>query len=299
MYWSDWGSIPKIERAGMDGSSRKVIIDRNKTNITWPNGLAIDFYNDRLFWVDAQHHVLASCDFDGENINIVVMHSDVLRFPYDVVVFQDEVFWSDWQGPTLRSVNKFTGEYQDYFDKNLLYFSPYGIAVWQNSTQPLGQNYCEKSECDHIGVATPGRNCSCLRPEGQSVGCADTEFTCMDGACITSSQVNDGIAQCVDGDDEMNTVVCEPGYQQTTNGTCVDIDECKEWTLHKCSQECVNVIGSFLCSCSEGFELSNHTKCKALGSPPLVLYVHDHSIKKFNIPQRKHFIYTDLLIQQL
>jgi hypothetical protein len=41
MFWTDWGEVPKIERAGMNGdpSTRKVIVHEN---IFWPNGLAVD-----------------------------------------------------------------------------------------------------------------------------------------------------------------------------------------------------------------------------------------------------------------
>jgi Low-density lipoprotein receptor repeat class B len=39
MFWSDWGSVPRIERAGMDGSHRAVILQKT---LSWPNGLTID-----------------------------------------------------------------------------------------------------------------------------------------------------------------------------------------------------------------------------------------------------------------
>lgn len=47
MFWSDWGEIPKIEKASMDGnnSARQVII---KDGIYWPNGLAVDYETKRL-----------------------------------------------------------------------------------------------------------------------------------------------------------------------------------------------------------------------------------------------------------
>lgn len=48
MYWSDWGDNGKIERAGMDGSNRNVIL---WDNIRWVNGLTLDYVNKRLFWV--------------------------------------------------------------------------------------------------------------------------------------------------------------------------------------------------------------------------------------------------------
>ena len=51
MYWTDWGEVPKIERAGMDGSDRFVIIN---TEIYWPNGLTLDYEERKLYWADAK-----------------------------------------------------------------------------------------------------------------------------------------------------------------------------------------------------------------------------------------------------
>ncbi|KAI2662129.1 Low-density lipoprotein receptor-related protein 4 [Labeo rohita] len=55
-----WGANPKIERAGMDASNRTVIIS---TNLTWPNGLAIDYSTERLiYWTDWQSKSIQSAD---------------------------------------------------------------------------------------------------------------------------------------------------------------------------------------------------------------------------------------------
>lgn len=64
MYWTDWGSNPKIERAGMDASSRIVIIS---SNLTWPNGLAIDYETKRLYWADAGMKTIEYGNFDGSD----------------------------------------------------------------------------------------------------------------------------------------------------------------------------------------------------------------------------------------
>lgn len=64
MYWTDWGEVAKIERAGMDGSQRRILVEHN---ITWPNGLAIDYQLSRLYWVDASMKRIESCDLDGAN----------------------------------------------------------------------------------------------------------------------------------------------------------------------------------------------------------------------------------------
>ena len=38
MYWTDWGFQHKIEKSGLDGSNRKVLVDYD---LYWPNGLTI------------------------------------------------------------------------------------------------------------------------------------------------------------------------------------------------------------------------------------------------------------------
>lgn len=54
LYWSDWGEQAKLERSGMDGSGRVVLI---QDNLGWPNGLAIDTVGAQLLWADAHTEV--------------------------------------------------------------------------------------------------------------------------------------------------------------------------------------------------------------------------------------------------
>ena len=39
LFYSDWGSNPKIGRLGFDGSDKKDVIT---TDLVWPNGVAVD-----------------------------------------------------------------------------------------------------------------------------------------------------------------------------------------------------------------------------------------------------------------
>lgn len=62
MYWTDWGTKPHIARAGMDGKNPEAFItDR----MHWPNSVALDYSNKRLYWVDAKIHTLESTHLDG------------------------------------------------------------------------------------------------------------------------------------------------------------------------------------------------------------------------------------------
>lgn len=54
MYWTDWGENAKLERSGMDGSGRAVLISNN---LGWPNGLAVDKAGSQLLWADAHTEV--------------------------------------------------------------------------------------------------------------------------------------------------------------------------------------------------------------------------------------------------
>ena len=39
IYWSDWGSHPKIEKANYDGSNRQTIVS---SGLGFPNALSLD-----------------------------------------------------------------------------------------------------------------------------------------------------------------------------------------------------------------------------------------------------------------
>lgn len=51
MYWTDWGENPKIECANLDGRDRHVLVN---TSLGWPNGLALDLQEGKLYWGDAK-----------------------------------------------------------------------------------------------------------------------------------------------------------------------------------------------------------------------------------------------------
>ena len=64
LYWTDWGSISKIERVQLDdglsvAGNRRVIVGNG---LEWPNGLAADAPNDRLYWADAKLDKIETSD---------------------------------------------------------------------------------------------------------------------------------------------------------------------------------------------------------------------------------------------
>lgn len=106
MFWTDWGSNAKIERAGLDGSHREAIVSYD---IEWPNGLTLDLVRRRVFWVDAKLNLISSCDYDGDNRRQILHSTATLRHPFSISVFEDHLYWTDWDSQYIYRANKFNG----------------------------------------------------------------------------------------------------------------------------------------------------------------------------------------------
>ena len=78
LFWTDWGSSPKIESSSLAGENRKTLVS---TNIRWPNDIAVDHISKRLFWIDAYYDKLESADLDGKKRNLLVQ----LKFHQQII----------------------------------------------------------------------------------------------------------------------------------------------------------------------------------------------------------------------
>jgi len=101
MYWTDWGANPKIEQAGMDGSARRSIVTGN---LVWPNGLTIDQATNRLFWVDAKLNTIEVSDLSGGNRRLL-MSSSANIHPYGLAVYENVLYWTDWNTESISRFN--------------------------------------------------------------------------------------------------------------------------------------------------------------------------------------------------
>ena len=54
--------MAKIERSGMDGSRREVVVS---DDLVWPNSLAIDYQRHRLYWTDPALQRIDTALLDG------------------------------------------------------------------------------------------------------------------------------------------------------------------------------------------------------------------------------------------
>ncbi|XP_051792956.1 low-density lipoprotein receptor-related protein 6 isoform X4 [Acanthochromis polyacanthus] len=177
MYWTDWGEIPKIERAGMDGTNRSMIIDKE---IYWPNGLTLDYGQQKLYWADAKHNFIHRCNLDGTSREVVVKGE--LPHPFALTLYEDTLFWTDWNTHSIHSCRKQTGAEQRVVHSDI--FSPMDIHVFSTKRQPDPvSSSCSLNNggCSHLCLLSPVKpfhQCAC--PTG--VQLLEDGRTCRDGA---------------------------------------------------------------------------------------------------------------------
>lgn len=177
LFWTDWGDVPKIERAAMNGdpSTREVIIS---DDIFWPNGLTVDYENELVYWVDGRLKFIAVMDYYGKNRRKVIEQG--LDYPFAVTFFDHRLYWTDWK---TWCVHSYDVRQNQAHPRELLHgeYIPGDIEVWDVKRQPYGSHPCEKNNgnCSHLcllSMIEPGYSCAC--PTG--VKLVDN-LTCAEG----------------------------------------------------------------------------------------------------------------------
>lgn len=91
----------------MDGSNFTQILT-HENDIAWPNALTIDYFTERIYWADAHLDYIASADLEGRHKHIVLSGERVPHV-FALTLFDDELFWTDWNLKAIVKSNKFTG----------------------------------------------------------------------------------------------------------------------------------------------------------------------------------------------
>ncbi|CRL05146.1 CLUMA_CG018156, isoform A [Clunio marinus] len=137
MFWTDWGLHSHIGVAYMDGSEAKVLID----DVAWPNGLALDWPNGRIYWVDAQIQTIESATITGTDRRKVL--AGVVQHPFGLALFEDRLYWSDWETMSIESCDKFTGKNHEILVQGEQIFD---VHIYHKAMMPHQKHACMLSE---------------------------------------------------------------------------------------------------------------------------------------------------------
>jgi hypothetical protein len=179
MYWSDWGNVPKIEVAGMDGSYRQTIV---KSGLGWPNSLALDYEGKQLFWADAQLNRIETSDLLGGHRKTII--SDTPH-PFGLAVYGQYVYWTDWQTRSVSRALSTNGSNEEALQDNIQGLMD--ITAVSKARQ-TGSNPCSKNNggCSYLCLARPSDPSAITRGTPVAVcRCPDN----ADKACVASKEL--------------------------------------------------------------------------------------------------------------
>ncbi|TNN77575.1 Low-density lipoprotein receptor-related protein 2 [Liparis tanakae] len=159
MFWTEIGDVVKIERAGMDGSERRAVVN---SSLGWPGGVAVDAISERVYWTDERLSTIGSATLDGDDIRILQMKE--ITNPFSLSVFNDMLYWCDAKKRVVLAAHKISGKNPKVLLKRP--GQPFAVKVIHPLLQIGIENQCEKMRCSHMCVLSPGPKAVCKCPAG-------------------------------------------------------------------------------------------------------------------------------------
>lgn len=176
----------------------------------WPNGLSIDFENDRLYWCDALLDHIQHANLDGTDIKTI--NSRLIRHPFSLAIHNEWVYITDWRLDAIFRIHKVTGDKEEVITKVDETNRLYGVKVYSRKEQKIDKLhpcYINNGNCEKLCFPVPNKNnelqavCSCAHaekldkdgkkclpdPEAEPVKvCSNSwHFTCDNQRCIPQS----------------------------------------------------------------------------------------------------------------
>ncbi|KAM4732701.1 pro-epidermal growth factor [Anableps anableps] len=262
LFWTDTGVQPVVESATLEGSNRAIIAS---TSLVSPTGLTIDFTDNRLFWCDQKRGLIETAALDGSDRRVLV-ENQVGR-PFDLAVFEDRLWISEWEHQQIRSVHKRTGKKLERIHGSLV--QPASVVVVHPLAKP-GSDACLhlNGGCAQECESSQGfSQCSCLprftlSADGKSCFSVTTsnvsaEFGASETSDLTSLQNKTSHEESIIPTMSNNRKAdfhsdggSEPA--QFTEKMIADQNDC--YLLHcAVNAKCVLDAGNPFCLCQEGF----------------------------------------------
>uniref|UniRef100_A0A6Q2Z9X6 EGF-like domain-containing protein n=1 Tax=Esox lucius TaxID=8010 RepID=A0A6Q2Z9X6_ESOLU len=230
MYWTVIGDHSHIEESAMDGSMRRILLEKN---LRRPTGLAIDYFNQRLYWADPELSEIGSVRLDGSDPLVLLNNG--------IDIFEGYIYGTGLKHEVFR-VHK--------YGKQPVEFLPLGLKKTTNVMishrykQQDAVNPCLRMNCDFMCLLNP-TGATCICPEGKSLvnGSCTVQYpyislcpsSCNGGRCLANEK---GDWRCY----------CWPDF----SGDRCEVNHCTDYCLN--GGTCMgSPLGKPTCRCPVGF----------------------------------------------
>ncbi|XP_014862048.1 PREDICTED: pro-epidermal growth factor isoform X1 [Poecilia mexicana] len=292
LFWTDTGAQPVVESATLEGSSRVIIAS---TGLMSPTGLTIDFTDDRLFWCDQKRGLIETAALDGSDRRVLI-ENQVGR-PFDLVVFEDRLWISEWEHQQIRSVHKRTGQKLQRIHGSLV--QPASVVVVHPLAKP-GANVClhlnggcaQKCESNqglshcsclpHFTLSADGKSCMSVSSSNVTAESGDetSDLTSLKNKTLHEESIIPLV-----GDNGKAGFISDGGTKPVlfTEKMIADQNDC--YSLHcAVNARCVLDAENPHCLCQEGFTGDGQTclalestSLKATSQPPMDVTTQHHN----------------------
>uniref|UniRef100_A0A674F6C9 Low density lipoprotein receptor-related protein 2a n=1 Tax=Salmo trutta TaxID=8032 RepID=A0A674F6C9_SALTR len=169
VFWTDTIQN-KVFSVDMDGSNMQVVLN---VSVDYPENLAVDWVNNKLYMVESSVNRIDMVDFDGNNrvtliaenlgnprglavdptVGKTVVHGGaVIPHPFGISMFEHIVYFTDWTKMAVMKANKFSDT-----NPQVVYTTsqtPHGVQVVHQLRQPYVSNPCgaNRGGCEQICI---------------------------------------------------------------------------------------------------------------------------------------------------
>uniref|UniRef100_A0A8C2QBS6 Low density lipoprotein receptor-related protein 1Bb n=1 Tax=Cyprinus carpio TaxID=7962 RepID=A0A8C2QBS6_CYPCA len=235
MYWSVIGDHSHIEESAMDGSMRRVLLDKN---LRRPTGLAIDYFSQRVYWADAELSVIGSVRFDGSDTLVVIDGKQGISQPYRIDIFEDYIYGTGLKNEVFR-IHKYGKKTFEPLDLGIEKTT--NVLISHRFKQQDVANPCLRMTCDFMCLLNPtGASCTC--PEGKTL----VNGSCIDPILCRPACENGG--RCIANEKGDWRCYCWPNF----SGERCEVNHCTDYCLN--GGTCTgSPLGKPTCRCVTGF----------------------------------------------
>ncbi|XP_071493190.1 low-density lipoprotein receptor-related protein 2-like [Diadema antillarum] len=206
IYWSSWGSSPRIEAARHDGSKRVTVASRP----VQPTKLAIDYQHNKILWLDAGLGTINEAALDGSGHRVINGQGTHLQHPFGLALFGDLMWSTEPARREILALDRRSGQKRISFSGD--WIIPIDVHLIHSGRRIIGDiDPCQvfNGGCEQICIYAHVNQAVCSCESGYHL--RRDAVSCEPDECFLGLHNCHPEALCTNTPDSYRCT-CQPGY---------------------------------------------------------------------------------------